>query len=582
MKKYYMVLVTIISLLSISAFGNSCPLENAKYKPLKECVSILLQSVNLAPGCEAQAAALRDASTNLSNIVSSDTTSEENSNKDLLQDSNVAIEQTSSALNSISSINTVLRGRCGKKLMNTFDYMEALTDTVVGLGPLLLLQEGNTSLVLYTAVAGQIIKGLINFLRGKKFDMSKQVTRDQFIKNSCSFYALNNKIRSLLFTLNTREELLDKQLSDTREELQILIEEKPNAPEHQIIESQKRSEKLEKEFIRFKAMLGKISSTQFICLTVKRSINKGFGSDVADLLESLLDGGQDSADIRVFTNYFRSEINNSDLYSGVKCNEQAVNWINSINDLQMITSEIVESKLDKLNKLPSFKKLSTWKKKVSLNKNKIKKIEVNKKTIKEMSTLGHNIDLSEILDNRDSIKLAIFGSESRRAKSAVQSWLIYKIERSHMNLNLFSKKSKEFSRSLKYLNNKDLSSQTREEMCNQAETLLESWTTSESHFKAAKTYCSTFKNVIQKSEFQVSYDYCFTQKEERECKTTSYFDSFDEDDDSEFTISNCSKVKNINSLHAQELELKKHLGTINKLKETLQNLQCSQPSFFTL
>lgn len=585
MKNSYIFITFLLMSFSLGA-AESCPLENVKYRPLRESVSILLKNVQLAPGCEAQAGALQDASQNLSDIITDNdepatTSNDVDRTTQLTQTTGAAINQTTTAINSISSINNVLRGKCGKKLMNTFDYMEALTDTVVGLGPLLLLSEGNTSLVLYTTIAGQIIKGLIDFLRGNKIDMAKQETREQFIKNSCAFYSLNNKIRALLYTLNTQTERLDEKLEIQKQLLSELQEQEPVAPQHQILNSEKQFKLQLVEFNRFKAMLGKISSKNFICLTVKRSINKGFGQDIVSMLESLLDNSEDAADIRTFTKFFKTEINSADLYSGEKCDEQAQDWIAAINDLQNITAEIIKQNVKELENFEPYKIFREWEKDVATVTNSIQKLESQKLSLVDMTSNGHHVDLSEILDNRDTIKLALFENKSRRSKGAAHSWLEYKVEQSHKSLQLFIKKRKEFNRELKQVELKALNNYEKNEFCAQAETLWDSWTTASSHIGAANTFCSVFKQVIQKSEFSDTYSYCYAVKSVKPCTPTIFNEDDDDSDYYPFT-QNCNKSKNVNSVKAQQAEIKKYESTIINIRQTLEQLSCEAPDLYTL
>lgn len=570
--RYFTIMLALLFTFSVIG-AESCPLENVKYKPLKESISVLLKNVKLEPGCEAQAETLKDASQNLSDIVANSdvdtTTTDADRMTQLTQTTDVAINQTTTAINSISSINSVLRGKCGKKLMNTFDYMEALTDTVVGLGPLLLLQEGNTSLVLYTTVAGQVIKGLIDFLRGKKFDMSKQETREQFIKNSCSFYSLNNKVRALLYTLNTQSEIIEGQIEQEKKNLAQLKRNKPEEPQHPLLSTESTFKSQKKEFSRFLKMLTKIRSKKFICLNVKRSITKGFGTDVVATLESILDSSEDSSDIRVFTKFFISEINLASVYTGDKCDERAQEWIASITDLQTLTSERIETKKKELDTFVPYIALKKWEQEVKSSNDKIKKLTTQKSSLAAMTSNGHNIDLSEILDNRDKIKLALFENKSWRTKSATHSWLEYKIEQSHKSLKLFIKKEKAFKKEILKNMNERIAEDTRNQLCAQAETLWDSWTTAESHMKAAQTYCGVFRNVIQKSEFKKTYNYCFNKKKAQEC-------------DDSFNDITCNRTRSINSVLDQRIELNAHHSEITEILNTLDELQCEKPAFFSL
>lgn len=571
-----MLIGALFSFQTIAA--PNCPLENVKYKSLRESVTVLLKNVELEPGCEAQSDILKNATQDINDIVTDSTSDNTDSSTVdqtalITQSADAAVTKTTTAINSISSINNVLRGKCGRKLMGTMDYLEALTDTVVGLGPLLLLQEGNTSLVLYTTVVGQVVKSLIDFFRGKKVDMEKQEERDKFIKNSCSFYALNNKIRALLYTLNTQMEVLEANITTQQKIIADLKKEEPPKPEHSILKLEERHKAHIKEVKRIEALMGKFSVSKFTCLAIQRSINKGLGVQISDTLAALLDASEESQDLRLFLQYFSSVMDQTETMHEEKCDEIAKDWIATVNDLLKVTTDRLNEKKKVLSKFEPSIEYNNWTKQMSEATAKLKKFEEQKKSLTAMTSNGHNIDLSEILDTRDSIKKALFANQSWRAKSVAHSWLEYKIEQSYENLRLFIKKDKRFNKELKDLRIKELSDRDREDLCLEAETLWDSWTTASSHYGAAKTYCDAFRKIITKSEFKRTFNYCYEKEAEQECDDNDHFNT---------GHNNCTSSSSIDSVEAQRLELAKHNEKVEQIKATMEQLHCAKPAFFSL
>lgn len=517
---------------------NVCPLTNSKLSGLREAASKLAKTITLSAECKAYQDTVNQANQQLKDIANQIADSDGKLGADERPDLKDTAAKAVSQLDTISSL--FKDQRCGNELVGFLDYASVFVDVATSMVPFLAMYGGSAAMpwVLGPAIGGASAKALIMFFKNKSVNMRNPDQSNSFLKNSCSFYNLN-QIKDSLDDLEMRQTpVIENELRMSKEKLNNWKEKAPTEPKSEVALTLKQAEKdqVKIKFLQDQMKLDADEGCRYIqAFASKQDPVVGSGT----LVE------------RVWTNYaktleespFRLDLEQKffidDLNPAVaaavdtgKCSR----WLTKMN-------KISEEGIADLKKASSedsaVKEYQAWKDQKTLMEEGIKLQEAKKKFFDELTGSGFNIEYSEIIRSHEQVQDSLFNSYrwliTLKMKGLAEAWLRVKLEDAESDMNEFGTRSQEVAERIKKaekimgkpfskaavseFNQNHINKTGREhpevsrhiiaDVCNQYRRTWTSWYNGSIHAKAGKDYCVAFDRVINKLDYPEVQTLCF-------------------------------------------------------------------------
>jgi len=524
--------------------AQSCPFTSPRFKDLKAASAKLASALAESPDCQADADELSRIGTNISSLTQQAEASETDPNSTDTEKQAIA----SHLVSSFGQVNTIFNSRCGARLRNFLDYSEAFVDTVNGLSPYLALYAGPSAgpWVLGTALGGALLKTFITYIRGRGIDMTLAAHRESFITHSCSFYNLNQILKSIenaeTFGLANINDDLERARS-RRAELERIKPEKPNTP---IIQDLDSSQKIAAELSELKKLLAQ--DPGIACLMIQDHVKKIRESDPNALGSKILSQFRsyaldNSAQARWKVKYFEEielpELTENFTISATApedCKERATIWLSRFESFNGESTKVMKAQLQEM---PNMKNYVSWENQTKALDQDLKILEKRRDFILGLSQDGGAFDISEIISNRDEAQDLLFDKMHMLEPVLAWQWLKFKREEAVSSNKEAGKLAQAIDKRLretqakigKGLNESNLQAYLRErgarsevsnnvidDLCAQISFANSKVYASDKHVDAAYGYCVAFSGTINERNFGAMHKICFKESSKSSLK----------------------------------------------------------------
>lgn len=527
--------VLILSITLNSYAQQSCPLTNTKLSGLREAASKLAKTITLSPECKAYQDTVNAANSQLKDIATQIADSdgklaagEKPDQKDL----------AAKAVGQLDTISSLFKDqRCGQQLVGFLDYASVFVDVATSMVPFLALYGGSEAMpwVLGPAIGGAAAKALIMFFKNKSVDMRNPDQSNSFLKNSCSFYNLN-QIKESLDDLEMRQSpAIEIELRKTKEKLAELISNAPAEPESDIAQVLKQADK-DAARIKFLQDQMKVDAVEG-CQYVNAYANKQDPGAMVDRVWANYEKTLADAEFRLELEkkFFIDELNPA-VAAGIdtgKCSR----WLTKMS--AMSDAGIAHIKKSSVED-GAVKVFQSYKEEKTKLEESIKLQEARMKFFEELTGTGFNIEYSEIIRSHEQVQDSIFSSYrwliTLKMKGLAEAWLRVKLEDSESNQADFKNRRKEVEDRIKnvekvigsnfskntvsnfssdFMNKNSnrehpvVTKNVLTDVCNQLRRTWTSWYNGSIHAKAGKDYCVSFDRVINKMDYPEVQQLCF-------------------------------------------------------------------------
>lgn len=530
-------LILSVLILSITVNGyaqQTCPLTNTRLSGLREAASKLAKSITLSSECKAYQDTVNQANAQLKDIAN------QIADSDGKLEAGDRPDQKDLAAKAVSQLDTISGlfkdQRCGQQLAGFLDYASVFVDVATSMVPFLALYGGSEAMpwVLGPAIGGAAAKALIMFFKNKSVDMRNPDQSNSFLKNSCSFYNLN-QIKESLDDLEMRQSpAIEIALRNSKRELADLIANAPTEPASDIVQKLKTAEK-DAARIKFLQDQMKVDAAEG-CQYINAYANKKDPGAMVDRVwanyERTLQGMEFRLELE--RRFFIDELNPSVAAGNdtAKCSRWITKMI-SMSDAGI--AGLKKSSVDD-NEVKVYQAYAEQKSKLE---DSIKLQEARMKFFEELTGTGFNIEYSEIIRSHAQVQDSIFESyrwlSTFKMKGLAEAWIRVKLEDSDSNLSDFYSRKKEvddrmknvskiiggefsrrniesFSEQYESRHNREHPTVTKnivQDVCNQLRRTWTSWYNGSIHAKAGKDYCVAFNRVINKLDYPEVQSYCF-------------------------------------------------------------------------
>lgn len=517
---------------------NACPLTNVKLSGLREAASKLAKTITLSAECKAYQDTVNQANQQLKDIANQIADSDGKLATDQQPDLKDTAAKAVSQLDTISSL--FKDQRCGSELVGFLDYASVFVDVATSMVPFLAMYGGSAAMpwVLGPAIGGASAKALIMFFKNKSVNMRNPDQSNSFLKNSCSFYNLN-QIKDSLDDLEMRQTpVIENQLRMTKERLADWNNKAPSEPKSDVAMILKQAEK---DQARIKSLQDQMKlDAEEGCLYIKafasgRDPVVGSGTMIervwSNYEKTLADSPfRQDLERRFFTEDLNPAVANGG--DAVKCNR----WLTKMNTMADAGLADLKKSVVEDSEVKSFQ---SWKdEKIKLEES-VKLQEAKMKFFEELTGNGFNIEYSEIIRSHEQVQNSLFDSYrwlvTLKMKGLAEAWLRVKLEDAELDMTEFNNRRKEFSDRVKNAEkimgkpfsranvlafNDDYIAKNKKEhseihkslvidVCNQLRRTWTSWYNGSIHAKAGKDYCVAFDRVINKLDYPEVQSLCF-------------------------------------------------------------------------
>lgn len=531
-----LILSVLILSISLNSYAQqTCPLTNAKLSGLREAASKLAKTITLSAECKAYQDTVNQANAQLKDIAtkiadSDGATYVEGNRPD---EKDLALK----AVTQLDTISTLFKDqRCGQQLVGFLDYASVFVDVATSMVPFLALYGGSEAMpwVLGPAIGGAAAKALIMFFKNKAVDMRNPDQSNSFLKNSCSFYNLN-QIKNSLDDLEMRQSpAIEIELQRTKERLAQLIAKAPAEPSSDVAKLLKQAEK-DSARIKFLQDQMKVDAAEG-CGYVNAYANKKDPGAMVDRVWSNYEKTLVDMEFRLELErkFFIDELNPAVAADTdpARCNR----WLTKMASMSDAGIALLKKSAVDDSAVKGFQ---TYKDEKLKLEDSIKLQEARIKFFEELTSTGFNIEYSEIIRSHEQVQDSIFESYrwliTFKMKGLAEAWLRVKLEDAEMNLSDFDTRKKEVEDKIKEVsriigkpyskaNVADFSERYIErtnrehpvvtkniqtEVCNQLRRTWTSWYNGSIHAKAGKDYCVAFDRVINKLDYPEVQTLCF-------------------------------------------------------------------------
>lgn len=531
-----LILSALILSITLNSYAQqSCPLTNTKLSGLREAASKLAKTITLSPECKAYQDTVNAANAQLKDIAVKIADSD---GKLADGDKPDQKDLAAKAVGQLDTISSLFKDqRCGQQLVGFLDYASVFVDVATSMVPFLALYGGSEAMpwVLGPAIGGAAAKALIMFFKNKSIDMRNADQSNSFLKNSCSFYNLN-QIKESLDDLEMRQSpAIEIALNKSRAELAELISKAPTEPDSDIVQTLKTAEK-DAARIKFLQDQMKVDAVEG-CQYVNAYANKKDPGAMVDRVWANYEKTLAETEFRLELEkkFFIDELNPAVAAGNdaAKCSR----WITKM--IAMSDAGIALLKKSSVED-GAVKSFQTYKDQKIKLEDSIKLQEARMKFFDELTGTGFNIEYSEIIRSHEQVQDSIFSSYrwliTLKMKGLAEAWLRVKLEDSEMNQSDFKKRRKEvedrissvekvmgarFSKtsvtefSTNFMNKNNnrehpvVTKNVLTDVCNQYRRTWTSWYNGSIHAKAGKDYCVAFDRVINKMDYPEVQELCF-------------------------------------------------------------------------
>lgn len=531
-----LILSVLILSISLNSYAQqTCPLTNAKLSGLREAASKLAKTITLSAECKAYQDTVNAANAQLKDIAvkiaDSDGTTYTDGQKP--DEKDLAVK----AVAQLDTISALFKDqRCGQQLVGFLDYASVFVDVATSMVPFLALYGGSEAMpwVLGPAIGGAAAKALIMFFKNKAVDMRNPDQSNSFLKNSCSFYNLN-QIKDSLDDLEMRQSpAIEIALNKTKAELAQLIAKAPAEPDSDLVQVLKQAEK-DSARIKFLADQMKIDAAEG-CQYINAYANKKDPGSMVDRVWNNYEKTLVDMEFRLELErkFFIDELNPAvaaDIDTA-RCNR----WVTKMTSMSEAGIASLKKASIEDNSVKSFQAYKDQKMKLEES---IKLQEARMKFFTELTGTGFNIEYSEIIRSHEQVQDSLFESYrwliTFKMKGLAEAWLRVKLEDAESNLYDFDTRKKEVEDKMKEISriiNREYSKENvadfserfiartnrehpvvtkhvSQEVCNQLRRTWTSWYNGSIHAKAGKDYCVAFDRVINKLDYPEVQSLCF-------------------------------------------------------------------------
>lgn len=530
-----LILPLLILSITLNVYAQqSCPLTNTKLSGLREAASKLAKTITLSPECKAYQDTVNQANSQLKDIANQIADSD---GKLAAGDRPDQKDLAAKAVGQLDTISSLFKDqRCGQQLVGFLDYASVFVDVATSMVPFLALYGGSEAMpwVLGPAIGGAAAKALIMFFKNKSVDMRNPDQSNSFLKNSCSFYNLN-QIKESLDDLEMRQSpAIEIALRKTREELADLVSKAPVEPDSDIIQVLKAAEK-DATRIKFLADQMKVDSAEG-CQYINAYANKKDPGGMVDRVwgnyeKTLVDS---EFRLELERKFFIDELNPAVAAGNdpAKCSR----WITKMTSMSDAGIAALKKASVEDNSVKGYQAFKDQKAKLE---DSIKLQEARMKFFEDLTGRGFNIEYSEIIRSHEQVQDSLFSSYrwliTLKMKGLAEAWLRVKLDDAEMNLSDFQTRNKEAEDRIKEVsriigkpftkeNVTDWSERyiertgkehpvvtknVSQDVCNQLRRTWTSWYNGSIHAKAGKDYCVAFNRVINKLDYPEVQSLCF-------------------------------------------------------------------------
>jgi len=387
--------------------------------------------------------------------------------------------------------------------------MLAITDTVKNLSPVLSLVGGpyGPAAALGANALATISGVFIKLFKSNRQNMTKPDDRQAFLSNSCGLYQLHEGIRTILQGQFNELPMINKTLDELEVKLNNhdLLKPEPAKVSAADLDLGETIKELKQRFAETLALqtqftdVPAISCAAIQSLVAEHNSGQGLTSKLLKRFSEMLSENQRAGLSTATTKPVLEMITNlklSDLIPATsdkekECVAGGAKWIKYFQTLISLAETELNrpGRLD-LSCLNSNILLKNWQK----ENEKIKKEYDDGKTrmsfLRSFSGTGQEFEMSELLNARNSIANSLLGNSGGAfsGKSPAESWLSEMWRSSEFSVRKF---------------NEILKSSPIESMnCNVAESTIFEWFKAKSNIQAALSYCESFENIIQGTQFK--------------------------------------------------------------------------------
>jgi len=503
------VVFVVLQMTTAAHAGPACPLSNPKYKTLSEAVAALSGKIKLPAHCAAKEAALQEA---VDALGTSADKLKEIGGTEFQEDLAKGKESTLQAISSLNTINSVLLDDCARSLMTTGDFVNAFIDSVNAITPFVLIFGGESAApwALGTMVTGSAIKTIIGYFGNNGIDMNKDDQRRALVENSCSYYTLNETVRSLIQAQQSEETDIQKALVRAEEELKQLEHSEPTKPNGDLISADTAAKEDLKRLSSIRLSIETAKDSGFSCFLAKKKIREGeFNSAGGRLLKILnKDASEAAVNDRALVEYFESNLHRHTQYDQKKpadCAAKAVLWMNSLEAILTKTTTRIEPRVKDDSLLIVHRK---WQEQLTKKKTELQDYRLRQKFLTELLGSGAVVETSEILATLTEIRDILFGNRGWGRKGPAHSWVSYKVRLSDSRLKSFSNKHEALFKAAKHAKESQ-----KKDLCSRAEQTRNTWYAAAVHARAAREFCMAFDSTINQQDFKRLQKACFSSAE---------------------------------------------------------------------
>jgi hypothetical protein len=537
MKQLSAFLLVLSITLRVEA-QNTCPLTNAKLVDLRSAASKLAKNITLSAECKSYEDTVNQANAQLKNIATQIADADGKLNPEERPDFK---DTAAKAVAQLDTISTLFKDqRCGSELVGFLDYASVFVDVATSMTPFLAMYGGPAAMpwVLGPAIGGAAAKALITFFKNKSVNMRNPDQSNNFLKNSCAFYNLN-QIKESLDDLELRQSpAIENALRETKQKLTYHVAAAPPEPNSKAITALKQAEK---DLARIKSLQDQMKLDAFEgcsyikAFAAKEDPHTGRGGLVdrvwANYEKSLTD---QPFRLDLERSFFLDDLNPAvaSAIDSAKCSR----WLTKMHTIAETGIIEVKKAVTEDNVTKNF---SRWQEEKTKLEENIKLQEARMKFFAELTGSGFNIEYSEIIRSHQQVQDSLFESYrwliTLKMKGLSEEWLRVKREDADIDMDAFTERRKEIESLMKSTESKigkkfsrqnvlafsaDYYKKNKREhpevhgglltdVCNQLRRTWTSWYNGLIHAKAGKDYCMAFDRVINQMDYPEVQRLCF-------------------------------------------------------------------------
>lgn len=532
----------------------ACPLTNSNLTSLRTAAQGLAKNITLTGACAAYQNNLNASNAELQTLATTIQTvgSTEGVAAATTLDTSNLQTLAGQTVTQLNNINTLFKDqKCGEQLAGHLDYAESFMDVAINATPFLALYGGAAAApwVLGTALGGAATKIMIGFFKNKVVDMRKVDQSSAFIKNSCSFYFLN-QIKTSMDDLQIRQmPRIQVELEETRATLNRHKTQSPGEPNTALFKDHKNAlaDKTKLAAATTKLAVDPMEACAFVARYArgedKRGETAGLVERTWDMYEKSL---KEKEDFDWEKTYFMDALNrplSAEVLDADVCNKHTNRWLTKMRSLN---EKALAWASPLLAEVPAMKAYQAWSTKKDALEADIKTLEARIKFFNVITGTGFNIEYSEIISSHQQVQDGLFDTYRYlalfRMRGLAEAWLQVKHEDGKASAAEFEKRRKEvngriakiqtalgsrplnrenvtaFAQEYRQKNGRDHADVHRSvvtDVCNQLRKTWSSWYDGLIHAQAGRDYCLAFDNVIDRMDYPAVQTLCFGNTDRR-------------------------------------------------------------------